>query len=243
MALKKKNDDHVADDDQTPALRGWVVSAEKIINLLEQHLGSNSEIVFHDLTKPYEHTIIDIRNGEITGRAIGGCGSNLGLEVMRGSKKDGDRFNYITHTKNGKMLRSSTVYLYDGEKLIGAICVNTDISDTLRLENILHSYNGYSLSNNHKTDSEEHFAQNVNELLDFFINEAQAYVGVQAPLMNREEKKKFLDYLDKKGVFLISKSGEYICKFLGISKFTLYSFLEAIRNEASNNILNKNNLK
>jgi predicted transcriptional regulator YheO len=215
------------------ALENRMVSAEKVMALLEQHLGATSEIVFHDLTKPYEHTIIDIRHGEITGREVGGCGSNLGLEVIRGLKKDGDCFNYITHTKSGRVLRSSTIYLYDQDKIVGAICINTDISDSLRLENMLRTYNGYIVDDTEKAENREHFAQNVVDLLDFFIKDAQEFVGVQAPLMNREEKKKFLSYLDKKGAFLITKSGEHVCKFLGISKYTLYNFLEAIRNEGT----------
>ena len=48
--------------------------------------------------------------------------------------------------------------------------------------------------------------------------------------MNREQKMEFLRFLDKKGAFLISKSNERVCEFLQISKFTLYNYLDAIRN-------------
>ena len=34
---------------------------------------------------------------------------------------------------------------------------------------------------------------------------------------------------DDRGMFLISKSGPRICEILGISKFTLYNYLEIIR--------------
>jgi predicted transcriptional regulator YheO len=30
-------------------------------------------------------------------------------------------------------------------------------------------------------------------------------------------------------MFVISKSGDRVCEFLGISKFTLYNYLDAIR--------------
>ena len=51
--------------------------------------------------------------------------------------------------------------------------------------------------------------------------------------MNREEKIQFLKYLNDKGAFLITKSGERIQSFLGISKYTMYSYLDMIKNEAS----------
>lgn len=201
---------------------------KKVLMLLEQHMGKTTEIVYHDLTRPYEHTIVDIRHGEITGRTIGGCGSNLGLEVMRGEKKDGDRFNYVTHTRDGKILRTSSVYFHEADKVVASICVNTDITETVRYEKYLKDHNCYDMSDN-SSGNDEDFANNVNDLLEHFIIEAQQFVGKAAPLMTKEDKLQFLSYLDKKGVFLISKSGEHICQFLNISKVTLYNYLETVR--------------
>ena len=50
---------------------------QNIMDMLENQFGSSCEVVLHDLTKDYNHTIVDIRNGHLTGREIGGCGSNL----------------------------------------------------------------------------------------------------------------------------------------------------------------------
>ena len=40
----------------------------QLLDMLEKQLGSNVEIVLHDLTKDYASTIVDIRNGHVTGR-------------------------------------------------------------------------------------------------------------------------------------------------------------------------------
>lgn len=40
---------------------------------------------------------------------------------------------------------------------------------------------------------------------------------------------KFLQYLEEKGTFKIAKSSAEVCQVLGISKFTLYNDLDAIR--------------
>ncbi len=64
----------------------------------------------HDLTRDYESTIVDIVNGHVSGRKVGDSGTNLGLEVLRGTKIDGDRFNCISNTRDGKVLRSSSIY-------------------------------------------------------------------------------------------------------------------------------------
>ena len=148
-----------------------VAVIKKIMDLLEKQFGRNCEVVLHDLTKDYNHTIIDIRNGHVTGRKIGDCGSNLGLEVLRGSVVNGDRYNYITHTKDGKVLRSSSVYFYnDNNKVIGSLCINLDITEELRFENYLKARNNYSLDVN---EDKEVFATDVKQLLEHFISEGQ----------------------------------------------------------------------
>ena len=48
--------------------------------------------------------------------------------------------------------------------------------------------------------------------------------------MSKSEKVEFIRFLDEKGAFLITKSGERICELLEISKFTFYSYLEKSRN-------------
>ena len=44
---------------------------QRLMSMLEYQFGSNCEIILHDLTKDYNHTIVDIRNGHITDRNIG----------------------------------------------------------------------------------------------------------------------------------------------------------------------------
>jgi len=201
----------------------------KIMDLMEHQFGPDCEIILHDLTGDYDKTIIDIRNGHITNRKVGDCGSNLGLEVIRGTVSNGDRFNYITRTRNGKTLRSSTVYFYNEEKqLIGALCVNTDISESIRLEEYLREINRYSPK--HEENGEEFFANNVSDLLEYLIQEGMCIVGKQCEDMTKQDKLKMLQFLDGKGAFLITKSSEKICEVLGISKFTLYNYLDILRN-------------
>ena len=170
------------------------------------------KLVLHDLTKGYDHTIVDIRNGHVTDRRIGDCGSNLGLEVLRGTVANGDRYNYITNTRSGKILRSSTIFIHDDDgQVIGSICINKDITESLKMEAYMHNVNKYTLPGQENESAEhgikEAFFNNVNELLDYMIQEAQAQVNKPVAQMDRADKQAFLKYLDDKGAFVISKSG------------------------------------
>nr|WP_252894516.1 helix-turn-helix domain-containing protein [Veillonella denticariosi] len=50
--------------------------------------------------------------------------------------------------------------------------------------------------------------------------------------MNKTERLKAIAYLNDKGAFLISKSSEKIAEYFNISKFTLYSDLNAVKEES-----------
>lgn len=210
------------------SLQGEPKLLEQIMNLVQNHFGSKCEIVLHDLTNDYSKTIVDIRNGHITNRQIGGCGSNLGLKVLSGSLVDGDRFNYITHTMNGKTLRSSSIYIKNSKGLpIASICINSDITDTLKLEGVLKEFNNYNIS----SEQQEVFVQDVSALLDFLIEDGQRRIGKDVKSMTKDERVQLIGYLDSKGAFLITHSSEKVCEILGISRFTFYNYLDCIRNK------------
>lgn len=197
--------------------------------------GKNCEIVLHDhKDQPYAHTIIAIENGHVTGRKIGDCGTNLGLEVLRGTSDGNDDFNYVTQTKDGKILRSSSVYVYDDNgKMVGSLCINFDISSLLLAEQTISSFcqNPFLAGSVVGKEKKEIFVNDVNELTDALIQEAQREVGIPVVSMTKEDKLKALEYLDRRGVFLIKKSGDKIARYFDISKFTMYSYLESVRNQ------------
>jgi predicted transcriptional regulator YheO len=216
--------------------------------------GSRCEVVLHDLTGDYGSTIVMIENGHVTGRKVGDCGSNLGLEVLRGASKSeapksetsrseasrseaprgsapegGDKYGYLANGRDGSVLRSSSVYIRSPEgKVIGCLCVNMDISGLMLAGNAIKELTASSVPR-----EEEFFVNDVSELLDIFLQRAQEEIGKPVACMSREEKVRAVKYLDSKGALLISKAGNRICNFFNISKFTLYSYLDEANGEGS----------
>lgn len=96
---------------------------ESVMKLIAAQFGPDCEVVLHDWSKEYESTIVAIENGHVSGRKVGDGGSNLGLEVMRGTTDGSNQLNYITQTQDGRMLRSSSLYLTDenGKKMEAVI--------------------------------------------------------------------------------------------------------------------------
>ncbi len=201
---------------------------ESLMKGLTAIFGTNCEVVLHDLTDSYESTVVMIENGHVTDRRVGDCGSNLGLEVLRGTVRNGDKYGYFTNTRDGRVLRSSSVYIRDGEgKVIGCLCVNFDVSNLMVADKTIRSL----ISNGEGEKEEEFFVNDVNQLLDALLQKAMEEVGKPVSYMTRDDRIRVVKYLDQKGAFLITKSGNRICQFLDISKFTLYSYLDEIHSE------------
>lgn len=198
-----------------------------ILNLLENHLGANCEIVLHDNTKEYEHSIVDIRNGHITGRKIGDCGGNWGLEVLSKMTSDTSIYNKIVHMRNGKIIRGSSMFVQNDDGInIGAICINMDITDTLKCEEYLKQFNRYTAPT---PSSHELFTTDVGQLMDNLLIQCENMFDKPMTHLNKDQKMQIIRFLDSKGAFLITKSGDRVCEFLNISKFTLYNYLEITR--------------
>ncbi|QOV18723.1 transcriptional regulator [Blautia liquoris] len=207
---------------------------QQIMDLICITFGENCEVTLHDWSKGYEHSIVAIKNGHVTKRQVGDCGSNLGLEIMRGKIEGGNRFNYMTKTSCGQMLKSSTIYLTnDNGETIGALCVNIDITEALDFQKSFASFIGAETVSQIETPAEsiEFHANNVGQLTDFLISQSLELVNKPSDQLTKEDKMTILKFLDEKGLFLITKSGDKVCQFLNISKFTFYNYLEMIRGE------------
>lgn len=195
-----------------------------IVDCIARQFGVNCEVVLHDHTLPYDRTIVYIVNGHVTGRKIGDSGTNIGLEVLRGTTaENADRYNYINHAKNGRILRSSSKYFTNKNgKLVGSLCINFDITDLIVAGRSI-QYLAYVEDGD---DIEEVFSGNVDELLDVLIHQTIKRIGKSVPEMTKEDKIEAIRYLDSKGAFLIKKSADKMAKFFSMSKFTLYNYLE-----------------
>ena len=68
---------------------------------------------------------------------------------------------------------------------------------------------------------------NVNNVLDELIDQSVALVGKPVALMNKDDKIRAIQFLNENGAFLVTKSGDKVAKYFGISKYTLYSYIDA----------------
>ena len=203
---------------------------EAIMKGIAEQFGSNCEVVLHDHSKGLDKSIVSIVNGHVTNRKIGDASTNIGFEIHKNNRIGDDQYGYITKLINGKILRSSSVYFRDDEgKVIGALCINLDITNLVSLQNSISQL----ASESAVTPVKEIFANNVSDILDMLINEYFSEHPTPVENMTKQDMCNLIGFLDKKGAFLIRNSAPKVCSLLKISKFTLYSYLKEINEKAA----------
>lgn len=199
---------------------------------LAAQFGSSCEVVIHDLTgKDLNQSIVYIENGHVSNRHAGDGPSGIVLETLRSDpEKVKDKLSYLTKTDDGRILKSSTLYIRDDSGRISYIfSMNYDITTLLAAQNALGSLirmDDPEKEDNEKSGSPLKITHNVNELLEMLIDQAVEKVGKPVALMNKDDKVAVVQYLNNAGAFLITKSGDKVSSLLGISKFTLYSYMD-----------------
>ena len=199
----------------------------QIADGLARQFGQDCEIVIHDLSKEnIEHSIIYIQNGHVTGRKIGDGPSKVVLETIhKNPDSQEDHLGYLTRTSDGRILKSSTMFIRDQDKNIRYILsVNYDITGLLAVDRSIKSL--IDTEPEPANLQPEKIVHNVNDLLDILLEQSAALIGKPVALMNKDDKVRAIGFLNEKGAFLITKSGDKVSKYFGISKFTLYSYID-----------------
>ena len=174
--------------------------------------GDKCEVVIHDVSSSHpEHTIVHIENGHVSGRKVGDGASMVVLEQLEHQhEQPQDHLCYLTRTPDGKILTA-------------IFSINYDVTGLMMMQRQLTEM----LSTQDKEQTEPEKIINVNDVLDELIEQSVALVGKPAALMNKDDKIKAIQFLNKAGAFLVTKSGDKVAKYFGISKYTLYSYIDA----------------
>ena len=192
--------------------------------------GSNCEVVVHDVSgKNMDHSIVHIENGHVSGRKVGDGGSHVVVEQMiQEDAQPEDYLGYLTKSANGKVLKSSTMYIRNSKgKVVALLSINFDISALSMVDAAVREL----VMPRDKTQAEPEKIVNVNDLLEELIAQSVALVGKPVALMNKDDKVKAIRFLSENGAFLVTKSGDKIAKYFGISKYTLYSYIDSKQQE------------
>ncbi|WP_147532815.1 helix-turn-helix transcriptional regulator [Bacillus marasmi] len=209
-------------DDNTQIFDHAIRTADMLVTMF----GSNCEVVVHDF-KNLKKSLIHIA-GNVTGRKIGSPSTDLILSELKKNPADiEDIPNYKTQSQKGNMMKSSTVFLRDRKQsVIGALCINYDVTQMMLFSADMEQF--LSFDSNHHMKS-ENFYSTVQDVIQDMVDQVLLKFKKAPATLSLDEKIECVGMLEEKGAFLIKGSTEYLASVLGVSKFTIYNYLNKIR--------------
>ncbi|MFU0444439.1 hypothetical protein DBY68_017900 [Pseudocitrobacter sp. RIT415] len=196
------------------------------MDALRTTLAANTEAVLHDLTKP-ECSVISIVNGHVSGRKPGdsllsGPNDDVGfLGLLEPAQRVPSRVfnNYKTTTSSGKVLNSASTIYYseDGVPLV-AFCINVDLDVVNNLKRNLDSLLPPAAEQETENTSDKIPAHSFDDVIAKFRQ-----TGAENKIQFR---KRVVAELQKMGFFKVKGSVGHIAHALGVSRYTIYNYLE-----------------
>ena len=204
-----------------------------IADFLGEILGSNTEIILHDLTN-YQQSIVYIINGHISNRKIGDSITDLVLDFMLTESKGNKQYicNYNSKNIKGRLLYSSTYFIRDdSNEIVGALCLNSDYHEVKKslsfLTSLLPNYVDdkiVSLNNIKENLSSDPQELTLNKI-DAIINQ----FNIIPNRMTTEEKTEIIAALDDCGIFNIRGSVQEVASKLSMSEPSIYRYIKKTR--------------
>lgn len=207
-----------------------------VVQMLGTIVGHHIEVVLHDLNSP-EASVVAIAHGHVSSRQVGSSilsgpkddkGFNAALDALHrhGESEHLIVDNYPTLTRSGRRLKSSTVVFRDSAGIaFAALCLNADLT----LVEAAHTWLGLLLQPNGTATAGAAQEPEMDLLMKEIISDAVRRLGKPVAMMNKEEKIQAVQAMLQRGLFIVKGGVERAAKALGVTRFTIYNYLEALR--------------
>lgn len=214
-----------------PILAQYIPVADMIVSTF----GNDVEVVLHDLSTP-QHSVVYVVNNAVTGRQVGESFQHLLSKVIRATDDPGDVVPNFYYRHEGRLIRSSSILIRDPQgHLVGALCINVDTTRiTTMMKTLSAMLPGIDTAALPQVPDVLHDdvcpMQSNRTVLEIMTELVDHIVGEEPDLqMTRERRLELIRFMDQKGVFLVKGAVERVADKLGISKVTVYSYLDEVR--------------
>ena len=124
--------------------------------------------------------------------------SQIGLEILAQGDAAQDQLNYLIRTQDGRVVRSSTLVLRDGDgHVFGALCINIDVTELRFLARAIEELAGGP----EEQPEPITFGDDTGQIIQAVIEEQELAFGHSFDRLTKQERLAIFRALDRRGVF------------------------------------------
>ena len=216
-----------------------------LVDFLGRVLGPDYEIILHEIL-PEQSRVAAIANGGISGRDVGAPITDAALRMIIQKQYESKNYiiNYTGQLSSGKTLRSSTMFIKDGGKLVGLLCINFDDSRFHELsDNILRLVHPDDFVHHHYFPNDapakqpaapqhthaqptEHFQSDMNGLIEYLFSTVTKEPGLPLRRLTQAERAEIVARLYEQGMFELRGAVQFTVQKLGCSQASVYRYIK-----------------
>ena len=210
-AVSSKRVDHILDH---------YVTMAKVIGKM---MAPIMEVAVHDLRQP-DSSIVALYNGHLTGREVGDGATDLGLRRLRGEDLPDEMIGYANEIPDGPKMKSSSLAIRDDEgELIGALCLNLDISYFEQygkfIERLISTH-----ESEHLDDGEDFGATTPREDIQDAVDQVRISKGWMGQSLSNDQKRTIVEHLYRQGHFKKRGAVTIMADLLGLTRPSIYNY-------------------
>ena len=207
-----------------------------LVKFLSQQF-PDTEFVLHDVRR-LESSIVAIGNQHISGRKVGDPATDLVLQIIQGKEYEQQNFTpvYTSVSERGNFLNSGTYYIMNNDRLIGLLCVNTDLTalhGMAKAVEDLFASRGQKKHGNGSPPSKEQFYEKLRHSVTDIPVETTLQVIQEKDMnpdhMTQDDRIEVISELNRRGIFLLKGAIPIVAKALKISEATIYRYIRQLR--------------
>ena len=193
---------------------------------IAEMFGASCETLVHDMGVP-THPILSIYNGHVSGREVGSTMDimGVGLELDEQAATT-DQVNLAAVTPDGRQTKSSTFHMI-GKGYNLALGINFDYTSLVFANRILVDL----MSAQADLRSALWQPGDAKQLGDLF-DQCAASLGKPLDAFTKADRLKLIALLRARSAFSYRKSVPYVAGRLGVSRYTVYKYLDEVAEAA-----------
>jgi len=220
-------------------LDALMVMLSAAVRVIGSVVSCQTEVVLHDLRQP-EYSIAEIANAGVTGRKRGDsvlAGMRTDKAFLSAMERRDEPvsllLDYVTFSREGKPLRSSTaIYRDSHHQPFAALCINVDNTGIEEALRVLNSLTGI-VAPAHDCAPVTPAADNSHASIEDLMHEIISTTHVLDGKSNRADTKRAnllaVKNMQEKGIFLIKGGVEKAAAALGVTRYTIYNYLDELK--------------
>lgn len=198
-----------------------------VVHMIANSIGRTSEVVLHDFRTP-DASVIEIA-GNLTDRGIGAPVNEINKWLLSQGKDVRDKQEKFVRTGRGRTLKTArTLFRDEGGRAFGALCINIDVTELLSVARNIADLAG----SDELFQEQPRLVDDIAYVVQAVVAAEEAKSGSRLNIATPADRMRVFRALQDQGVFTLRRAVPRVAEYFGVSRATIYSYLNEVNGGA-----------